>query len=166
MVNLKNLDPAMVPRVEPSALDQRDPSEFVKVSFSLDSLLAEVLVEELKPMSSPYGKLTALTGTNRLEAIDAAGNLREIRNVLTNEQSPAGRNLHVREFSLQYARAPEVLEQLQILLAVEPKSTGAPKGPMSPEQMQQMMQQQQQMMQQQQSKDQGNKPSPLLQTQG
>jgi type II secretory pathway component GspD/PulD (secretin) len=157
VVNLKKLDPAMVPRVESSALDDRDPSEFVKVSFSLDSLLAEVLVEELKPMLSPCGKLVALAGTNRLEAIDAAGNLREIRDVLSHEQSPAGRNLRVREFALQYARAPEVLDQLQTLLAIETKSSGS-KGPPSPEQMQQMMQQQQQMMQQMQNRDQGNKP--------
>ena len=156
VVNLKKLDPAMVPRVEPSALDDRDPSEFVKVSFSLDSLLAEVLVEELKPMLSPCGRLVALAGTNRLEAIDAAGNLREIRDVLTHEQSPGGRNLRVREFALQYARATEVLEQLQILLAIESKSSG-PKGPMSHEQIQQMMQQQhqqqQQMMQEMQNRD-------------
>ena len=68
----------MVPRVEPEELEKRDSHEYVKVSFTLDWLLAEDAVKELEPMKSPNGKLTALAGSNRIEAMDAVINLREI----------------------------------------------------------------------------------------
>lgn len=154
IVNLKKLDPSMVPRVEPKELASRDPSEFVRVSFALDWLLAETAVEELKPLLSPNGKLTALPATNRLEALDAVANLRGIQAILSEEQSPDGQQRLVREFVLQYARATEVIEQLQMLVGVEPKSA-ASKGPASPDQMQQQMQQMQQMIAQAQAQAQG-----------
>lgn len=144
--NVKKLDPSLVPRVRPEDLENRDPHEFVKVSFPIDWLIAEKAVEELKPLLSPNGKLTALKSTNRVEAIDAVANLREIRVLLSEEQSHQGRERLVREFKLNHVRAAEVVDQLQDLLGLEKKAANA--GPMTPEQ--QMMQQQQMMMRQQQ----------------
>ncbi|HTI51123.1 MAG TPA: secretin N-terminal domain-containing protein, partial [Planctomycetaceae bacterium] len=155
VVNIKKLDPSLVPRVRPADLENRDPHEFVKVSFPLDWLIAEKTVEELKPMLSPNGKMTALKSTNRLEAIDAVVNLRDIRDVLSDEQSNQGRERLVQEFRLEHVRAAEVLEQLQELLGLEKKPANA--QPLSPEQ--QMMQQQQQMMRMQQQQQQGQQPA-------
>ena len=84
---IDKLNPGMVPRVEPDELAARLPHEFVKVSFTLDWLLASNAVEELKPMLSPNGKLTALEATNRLEAMDAVMNLQQVYAVLKEEQS-------------------------------------------------------------------------------
>jgi type II secretory pathway component GspD/PulD (secretin) len=145
VVNIKKLDPSLVPRVSPDALDDREPHEFVKVSFQLDSLTAETATEELKPMLSPNGKLQALKATNRIEALDAVINLREIREVLAHEQTQKGRKRLVQQFALQYARASDVLEQLQELLGIEKKK---PAAPMNPQQMQQQMMMEQQMAQQ------------------
>src|SRR4029077_5557956 len=121
VVNIKKLDPSLVPRVAPDELDERDPHEFVKVSFPLDSLTAETAADELKPMLSPNGKLSALKATNRIEALDAVVNLREIRDVLNQEQSHRGRKRLVREFQLEYTRAGEVIGQLRTLLGLEDK---------------------------------------------
>ena len=153
VVNLKKLDPALVPRVEPAELLRRMPHEFVKVSFELDSLLAEATVEELKPMLSPFGKLTSLKSTNRVEAMDAVINLRSLYKVLGDEQSTDVHDRVVREFELEHAKATEVQQQLLKLLGVEEAnaSRGGREGRgISPEQMQQMMQQQMEMMRQQQ----------------
>lgn len=161
VVNIKKLDPSLVPRVAPEDLAQRDPHEFVKVSFPLDWLMAETIIEELKPMISPNGKLTPLKSTNRLEAIDAVINLREIWTLLSDEQSTDNQQRLVREFVLQYARASEVYEQLQTLLGPEamgekkPVMPGVPnQPPQGGDQAQQeammRMQQQQQKQQQQQ----------------
>lgn len=144
----ENINAGLVPRVEPDQLAGRMPHEYVKVSFPLEWMIAETAVEELKPMLSPNGKLTALKTTNRLEALDAAANLRELYAVLTREQSPTSQERLVREFVLQFARATDVSEQLKGLLGVDSKSRG-PQMPMSPQQMEQMQQQQQQMMMQQ-----------------
>jgi type II secretory pathway component GspD/PulD (secretin) len=151
VVNIRKLDPSLVPRVRPADLEKRDPHEFVKVSFPLEWLIAEKTVDELKPMLSPNGKMTALKSTNRLEAIDAVVNLRDIRDVLLEEQSNQGRERLVQEFRLEHVRAAEVLEQLQELLGLEKKPANA--QPLTPEQ--QMMQQQQHMMRMQQQQQQG-----------
>ena len=148
VVNIKKLDPSLVPRVAPEDLDDRDAHEFVKVSFALESLTAEVATEELKPMLSPNGKLTALKATNRVEALDAVINLREIREVLQHEQSLRGRKRLVREFPLEFTRCGEVIEQLQDLLGLDKKTVAA--GPMTPQQQQMEQQQLMQQMQQQQ----------------
>jgi type II secretory pathway component GspD/PulD (secretin) len=135
VVKIEKLDPALVPRVSSSDLESRDDYEFVKVSFSLRWILAEEAAEELKPMLSPNGKLTALKTTNRLEAMDAVINLREIHTVLEQEQSNEGEERLVRPFTLKFARAEEVAEQLKELLGLNKES-----APMTPQQMQQMQQ--------------------------
>jgi len=144
VVKTEDINRGLVPRLPPEELADRMPHEFVKVSFTLDWLLAETAAEELEPMLSPNGKLTALTATNRLEAIDAVANLREIFAVLQEEQSVGSQESLVQEFVLQHARATDVHEYLIGLLGMESKSS-APTRPMSREQME-MMQRQAKMM--------------------
>ncbi len=159
VANIKKLDPSLVPRVTPEELDHRDPHEFVKVSFPLDWLMADVIIEELNPIKSPNGKLTPLKSTNRLEALDAVINLREIRALLSDVQSADNQQRLVREFVLQYARASEVLEQLQTLLGPDAKGEGTPgmpggpnqPGGENPQQQQAMMMARMQQQQQQQT---------------
>jgi type II secretory pathway component GspD/PulD (secretin) len=128
VANIKKLDPSLVPRLEPEELARRDPHEFAKVSFPLLCLAAETAVDELKPMLSPNGKLAPLAESNRLEAMDAVANLRDIYAVLKEQQSAAGQDRSVRKFKLKYARANEVHDLLETLLGPESKTPG-PQGP-------------------------------------
>jgi len=100
VVKVDKLDPSMVPRVQPDELEKRDPYEYVKTSFTLDWLLAETAVKEFETMKSPNGKLTALSATNRMEAMDAVVNLREIHRVLTEEQSTTGQERQFKKFQV------------------------------------------------------------------
>lgn len=152
LVNIKKLDPSMIPRVSQDKLAEFQPHEFVKVSFALDHLIAESMVEELKPMLSPNGKLTAMQATNRIEAVDAVVNLREIHTLLQREQTSDDKSLPPKLFPLRYRRASEVVPQLQTLLGLESKK---PAVPVSPQQQQAM---QQAMMQAQQQAAKGKKP--------
>lgn len=152
VVNLEKVDPGLVPRVSLEDLDRLPDFDFVRVSFALDWILADKAAEEFKPYLSPRGKLLPLPTTNRLEAMDAVVNLRELALLLREEQSPKGQERLVREFVLQYARAEETAEQLKDLLGA--KQSGFPMPPgMNPQQMQQiqqaMMAAQQQMQQMQ-----------------
>ncbi|MFH1920062.1 MAG: secretin N-terminal domain-containing protein, partial [Planctomycetota bacterium] len=161
VAKIDKLDPGLVPRVRAEELAKRDPHEYVKVSFTLDWLLAETAVEELKPMMSPNGKLTALKATNRLEAMDAVVNLREISRLLEEEQSTTGQDGLVRTFPLKHTLAEQVLEQLQALLGIESKSKG-PAQPTTPDQMraqQEAMKQAQQRAQQQAQQGKGGPPT-------
>ncbi len=156
VVNTKKVDPSLVPRVRPDDLAHREPHEFVKVSFRLDRMLAETAIEELKPMLSPNGKLTALKSTNRVEAIDAVSNLSQIYELLTEEESAPGQEKKlVREFRLEHTRAAEVNDMLRGLLGID-KTVGNGAAAMTPEQ--QMMAQQQAMMMAQQR---GGQPNPM-----
>jgi type II secretory pathway component GspD/PulD (secretin) len=142
VVDVKKLDPSLVPRVQPLDLATHHPYEFVKVSFPLASMLAEGVADELKPMLSPNGRLNAMNETNRLEVMDAVTNLRDIDSVLKqqlDENQP--RSFH--EFKLKHARANEVHQVLATLLGLDmPKSPmGAGQPGMNPQQAMMMAQQ-------------------------
>ena len=144
------LDPSMVPRVAPQALDGRDLHEFVKVSFGLRTLLAETAVEEFQPMLSRNGSLKSLKTTNRLEAMDAVVNLLDIRDLLAQEESTEGQDRIMRKIPLRYTAAAEVKTQLEELLGIEKKK---PAAPMTPQQRQQAAQRAAQLAQQNKGKN-------------
>ncbi|MHB8902434.1 MAG: secretin N-terminal domain-containing protein, partial [Thermoguttaceae bacterium] len=153
---IDSINTGMVPRVEPEELADRQPYEFVKVSFPLDWLLAKEAAEELKPMMSANGKLTPLEATNRLEAMDAVSNLRQLHEVLEQEQSDTGQDRLVREFLLKHVSAREVVVHLSTLLGIEAKK--GPPSPVSPQQMEEMNRQAQ--MQAEMAKNAGKGPTP------
>jgi type II secretory pathway component GspD/PulD (secretin) len=156
VVNLAKLNPGLVPRVLPEELEDRQPHEVVKVSFPLGWMLAEQAAEELEPMVSTHGKLYAQKELNRLEAIDAVVNLRQIHDLLSKAQSTGGEERLVREFPLEHTRAADVKELLMELLGLESKKK--PAAPMSPQEMQ-MAQQQAMMMAQQRAQQGGAAPA-------
>ena len=152
VVKIDKLNPGLLPRVSPEELDKRMPHEFVKVSFPLDWLIASKAVEELKPMLSPNGKLTALTSTNRLEAMDAVVNLRELRTVLNEEQTDTTDNRVVEIFRLQHVPAAEAVGLIEQILGLETarSMSGSIDNNASQMIMQQLQQLQQNMQRQQQ----------------
>ncbi len=155
VVNVTKINPGMVPRVEPDDLQTLPDHDYVKTSFPLAWLLADQAETELKPMLSPNGKLTHLTNTNRLEAMDSVKNLREIWTVIQEEQSGGKQEQLVREFKLKHTKATEVLDQLHTLLGInkpnsQKKRSGSSGGGggMDPNMMMQLQQMMQPMMQQ------------------
>lgn len=139
VVNLEKLDPGIVPHVTPEELEKTPAFEFVRVTFQLESLLADQAADELKPLLSPRGKLFPLSATNRLEAMDLAVNLREVARILRQEQSGTGQERLVREFVLRFARAEETLQQLKDLLGIRDAAPPMPPG-INPQQLQQLQQ--------------------------
>jgi type II secretory pathway component GspD/PulD (secretin) len=156
VVSVSKINPGMVPRVEPDELATLPDHDYVKTSFPLAWLLADQAETELKPMLSPNGKLTHLTNTNRLEAMDSVKNLREVWTVIQEEQSGGKQEQLVREFKLKHTKAAEVLDQLHVLLGInkpnsqKKRSSSGGGGGMDPNMMMQFQQQMQQMMQQMQ----------------
>jgi len=155
VVKCDKLNWALVPRVTVEELDECRTHEFVRVLFPLDWVLASEAVKELDPLLSSNGKLFPLTATNRIEAMDAVGNLRDIKRLLIEEQTDQGDEKGlVREFVLHYARADEVRDQLTEFLGVEGSKSPSSSRGMSPQQMaqQQAMMRMQAQMQAQQAK--------------
>ena len=151
-----DLNPASVPRVSPRDLASRQPNDFVKVSFKLRTAFAEDLVAELESIKSPNGKLVAMRATNRIEAMDAVGNLRDMYMVITEEELYDNTGERVQEYKLNYTKADEVRSYLLQFLGQRDNSPsgrrgggGGDGGGAMAMMMQQQMQQQMQAMQQQ-----------------
>ncbi len=153
----KGINTSQVPKVDVSKLDSLPPHRFVRVSFSLNSLIAADVVSELKPLISGNGDLHALAATNRLEAMDTAANLSELNRILNEEQSQSTLEGLAREFVLEYVRANDAKDQLRQFLGLE---TAKKSGPMSPEEQMAAQQQQMMMQQQQQQRQQQGLPAP------
>ncbi len=151
VANLKKLDPSLVPYVPVDKLEDHLPHEFVKSTFSLEWMTAEAGVTEFKPLLSPNGQLIKLAATNRVLAIDAVVNLRQMAQLLDEEQAGRGQQRQVRSFTLEHMRADVVKTQLEGFLGLEEKASS---GPLTPQQQQQML------MAQQQRQQQGNVPPP------
>ncbi|WP_246114324.1 secretin N-terminal domain-containing protein [Rubripirellula tenax] len=133
----ESINPAIVPRVDPSTLGRLPLHSFVRTSLDVGWLSAEKLTEELKPMISSNGRLTALTTTNRIEAMDAAINLRQVAELLGRELDNASRESLAPEFKLRYLPAEEAKSMLEQFLGVEKKK----ETPLTPQQIQMMQQQ-------------------------
>ena len=136
----ETINPAIVPRVSPENLESLPSHSFVRTSLDVGWLSAEKLSKELAPMISSNGKLTALTTTNRIEAMDAAINLRQIVRLLEQERSSSSREALAPEFVLRHLSADVAKAMLEEFLGVEKKKS----TPLTPQQIQQMQRQQQQ----------------------
>ncbi len=156
VVKCEGISAGLVPRFTLDDLDDRQPHEFGRVMFSLDWMLAEEAAKELEPLLSKNGKLFPLKMTNRLEAMDAVANLRQIDKLLREEQSDTLEEPRlVREFVLRYTRAADVREELQQFLGISSSNNPTAGRPMTPQQMaqqQQMLAMQAQQQQQQRQK--------------
>ncbi len=128
----ENINPAIVPRVDVSSLASLAPHTYVRALLDVGWLSAEKLAEELKPMISSNGRLTALATTNRIEAMDAAVNLLQVAQLLQQERDSASREALAPEFKLRYLPAEEAKRLLEQFLGVDDKKSATA---MSPQQM-------------------------------
>lgn len=140
IVKTETINPAMVPRVDVMRLASMQPHTYVRTSLDVGWLSAEQLSKELAPMISANGKLTAMSTTNRIEAMDAVANLQDVAKVLEQERSIASREALAPEFELRYLPAEEAKLMLESFLGIEKKKS----APMTPQQMQMMQRMRQQ----------------------
>jgi hypothetical protein len=115
---LAKIDITLVPKVTAEELATLPRHQFVRVSFPLDWMIAEEAATEFKPLISPYGQLFPMASSNRLEAMDAVVNLRELHRLLTRAEADEGRRDRVAEFRLQHRKAAEVAVKVRQLLGL------------------------------------------------
>lgn len=115
---LEKIDITLVPKVAADELASLPRHRFVRVSLPLDWMIAEEAANEFKPLISPYGQLFPMASSNRLEAMDAVVNLRELHRLLTRAEADEGRRERVAEFRLQHRKAREVAAKVRQLLGL------------------------------------------------
>lgn len=152
VMKLSEVKSSLVPRIAPEDLHEQLDHTLCKVSFDLNWLIADEAVAELTPLLSNAGKISKMSRTNRLEIMDTAGSLKDIYQILENEQSDSGQDQLVKTFRLKHRRASEVIVLLRELLGVDPppgsSSGGGSMSSSGMSQMTSMMRQMQQQMQQ------------------
>lgn len=121
VVPLKDIDITLVPRVTAEELAKIPQHRFVRCTFPLEWMLAEEASNELKPLVSPYGKLFPMAASNRLEAMDAVVNLREVQRLLMRAEAEDSRRDRVAEFKLKHRKAAEVAIKVRMLLGLPPE---------------------------------------------
>jgi type II secretory pathway component GspD/PulD (secretin) len=126
LASLENIDITLVPKVDAAQLAELPRHQFVRVTFPLDWMIAEEAATEFKPLVSPYGKLFPMASSNRLEAMDAVVNLRELHRLLTRAEADEGRRERVAEFRLQHRKAEEVAVKVRQLLGLPDEPAPAP----------------------------------------
>lgn len=120
---LKNIDITLVPRVEAQELEKLPRHKFVRVTFPLDWMIAEEAATEFKPLISPYGQLFPMASSNRLEAMDAVVNLRELQRLLKRAEAEEGRRERVAVFRLKHRKADDAAVKVRQLLGLRPEVT-------------------------------------------
>ena len=133
----KNINPAIVPRVNVEQLATLQPHDYVRTSMDVGWLSADKLAAELAAMISTNGRLTAMTTTNRIEAMDSVINLRDVAAVLQEERSSMSREALAPEFSLRYLPAEAAKKMLEDFLGISAKKS----APMTAKQLQMLQQQ-------------------------
>ena len=133
----KNINPAIVPRVNVDELSTLQPHDYVRTSLDVGWLSSDKLAAELAALISTNGRLTAMTTTNRIEAMDSVINLRDVASVLEEERSAASLEALAPEFSLRYLPAQDAKAMLEDFLGIKKEKS----APMTPQQMQMLQQQ-------------------------
>jgi hypothetical protein len=82
----EKIDPAVLPRVAPSELDQYGETELVSVVFPLVALVAEDFASEVKGMLGPFGTVQPLAQANKVVVQDTVANLKRIRAIVKDSQ--------------------------------------------------------------------------------
>lgn len=128
VVPLKDIDVTLVPHVEADLLESSQSHQFVRVSFPLEWMIADEAAKEFLPLMSPFGKLFPMASSNRLEAMDAVVNLREVHRLLTRAEKDEGRRERIAEFILKHRKAEEVASKVRQLVGLSPDTTSASSG--------------------------------------
>ncbi|MEX2168779.1 MAG: secretin N-terminal domain-containing protein [Pirellulales bacterium] len=120
---IDKLDPSLVPRVAEEELYDRQPHDWVKVSFQVPEGIEVVkAAEDVKQVLSAHAKVLPLASTKRLLLIDAVANLRDVSALLNEERLAAGDGSLPKEFVLKHRRAEKVIDILYVILGLDPAS--------------------------------------------
>ena len=128
VMKLSDVKSSLVPRVTAEELKTLPRHTLCKMSFDLQWLIADEVMQEVAPLLSKAGKISKMSRTNRLEIMDTAGTLQEIQQILSEEQSDTGQEQLVKTFHLENRRAEEVIVLLRDLLGVDPPPGGGGGG--------------------------------------
>jgi general secretion pathway protein D len=123
------IDPSWLPRVSVDNLDEYGKNELVQVVLPLNTLVAEDMEKELKPLKGPLGKINAVTASNQLILMDTVDNIRQIHKTVKDIEQNNRSGTENFEHTCEYIKARDaeriLKEQLpdprELLRATQPQ---------------------------------------------
>ena len=127
VVKISQLDSSLIPRVEPDDLEDYAPYDFVRTRFQLPASMDPAKVKgDVSVLLSPHGKVTPLLATKRLLIIDAVANLRNVRDLIYDEQMTFNADIKPYFRKINHRRADYIADQIMIVLGRDPSSRKSP----------------------------------------
>ena len=87
----ERIDPTLIPRITLDELPARGKTEVVTLVYSLNTLVAEEIAPEVKRLMGKYGEVVPLSRANQLVMQDSAGTLRQIVQILKDNEEKEGK---------------------------------------------------------------------------
>ena len=87
----ERIDPTLIPRITLEELPVRGKTEVVTLVYSLNTLVAEEIAPEVKRLMGKYGEVVPLSRANQLVMQDSAGTLRQIVQILKDNEDKEGK---------------------------------------------------------------------------
>ncbi len=126
------IDPAQVPRINVSELDNYGDSELVSAVIPLTSLSAEELAPQLEPMKGPFGVIAAIARPNQLVVQDTGRTIKRIRRLIDDYEKAPDAQGGGFSYVCKYIKARDAASMLKDMLGL-PKDTPAAAMPMMPQ---------------------------------
>lgn len=118
---IEKLDPSLVPRVEEEELYDRQPSDFVKITFSLpEGMEVATVAEDIKKVASEHAKVLPLPATRRVLMMTTVANARLVSSVLNDERLAIAGEIVPVEVVLKHRRAEKIIDILYVILGLDP----------------------------------------------
>jgi type II secretory pathway component GspD/PulD (secretin) len=105
-----------LPVTDATGVNQLKPDEIVTVNLPLDNARAELVAEQIKPMLGPYGGVIAVPAQNMVVIVEAAAQVRRIRDVVNAIDAVRPVDSAFKIFSLKHAQSDAVLAALRGLV--------------------------------------------------
>ncbi|MCX5691624.1 MAG: hypothetical protein NTV94_17840, partial [Planctomycetota bacterium] len=99
-----------------TGVNQLKPDEIVTVNLPLDNARAELVAEQIKPMLGPYGGVIAVPAQNMVVVVEAAAQVRRIRDVVNAIDAVRPVDSAFKIFPLKHAQSEAVLAALRGLV--------------------------------------------------
>lgn len=118
---IEKLDPSLVPRVDEEDLYDLQPSDFVKITFSLPAgMEVATAAEDIKKVASEHAKVIPLPATRRVLMMTTVANARLVSSVLNEERLAIDSEVVPVEVVLKHRRAEKIIDILYVILGLDP----------------------------------------------
>lgn len=125
-LNIDNgIPPGLLPTITVDELSKRGMNELLIVDVPLDGFEVDKIVGEVKELTSPWGKVAAMKGTNSLNILDTGSNISRIIRLLKAGTPVGNSETAFRAIALKHISAADAERTIRRLFGLNPAVTSS-----------------------------------------